>query len=183
MREAVKRAFDVPPEDQSVPWCELAVVTEEQWRPVPGYPFDVSTEGRVREQATRRIRNSKPNTLGYVMVSNGRGHKPYLHALVALAFLGPRPSGMQVRHLDDDKSNNRPSNLAYGSCSDNRNDSVRNGTHPMANKTHCKHGHPLEGDNLGMHAHGRFCKTCSRERHRVNAQQRRRRPHSQEESA
>ena len=37
----------------------------------------------------------------------------YVHHVVAEAFLGPRPCGLVVRHMDGDRENNAASNLAY----------------------------------------------------------------------
>ena len=53
----------------------------------------------------------------------------YLHILKAKAFLfGPNPLGANVvRHLDDCKTNNALTNLAWGTVSDNIRDSMRNG--------------------------------------------------------
>src|SRR4051812_19574137 len=39
--------------------------------------------------------------------------------LVALAFHGPRPAGLEIRHLDGDRTNDRPDNLAYGTHQEN----------------------------------------------------------------
>jgi len=36
-----------------------------------------------------------------------------IHALVAEAFLGPRPDGYEINHMDGLKTNNRPENLEY----------------------------------------------------------------------
>lgn len=36
-----------------------------------------------------------------------------VHVLVALAFLGEKPAGLQVNHIDADKTNNRAANLEY----------------------------------------------------------------------
>jgi hypothetical protein len=36
-----------------------------------------------------------------------------IHALVALAFVGPRPRRHEVNHIDGDRFNNRASNLEY----------------------------------------------------------------------
>jgi hypothetical protein len=52
----------------------------------------------------------------------------YIHALVIEAFRGPRPPGMETRHLDGDRGNNVITNLAYGTRAENRADSVRHGT-------------------------------------------------------
>lgn len=50
------------------------------------------------------------------------------HVLVLEAFVGPRPSGMVGRHLDGNSSNNLLANLAWGTPSENQQDSVRHGT-------------------------------------------------------
>jgi hypothetical protein len=53
---------------------------------------------------------------GYLMVglsARGGHRKLNVHALVAQAFLGERPSGFVVHHIDADKSNNHAFNLAY----------------------------------------------------------------------
>ncbi len=56
-----------------------------------------------------------------------------LHCLILEAFIGPRPSGMVGRHLDDDKDNNVIANLAWGTSVENSQDAVRNGR--MGRKT------------------------------------------------
>ena len=48
-------------------------------------------------------------------------------SLVAFAFIGPRPDGNVVRHLDGNKDNNRADNLAYGTHQDNADDDRRLG--------------------------------------------------------
>jgi hypothetical protein len=65
-----------------------------------------------------------------------------VHILVAYAFIGPRPSpSMQVRHKDGNPSNNKLSNLEYGTASDNALDKRLHGTdnrgekHPFAKLT------------------------------------------------
>jgi hypothetical protein len=53
---------------------------------------------------------------GYRFVSlydSGVGRQEYVHRLVAAAFIGPCPDGMQVNHKDLDKSNNHFNNLEY----------------------------------------------------------------------
>jgi hypothetical protein len=53
----------------------------------------------------------------------GRSEQRYVHELISLAFLGPRPSPKaEIRHLNGDPSDNRPENLSYGSRSRNTQD-------------------------------------------------------------
>jgi hypothetical protein len=47
-----------------------------------------------------------------------------VHSLVALAFHGPRPEGLDVAHGNCVKTDNRPSNLRYCTRSENLLDSV-----------------------------------------------------------
>jgi hypothetical protein len=56
--------------------------------------------------------------------------------MVAEAWLGEAPEGVQVRHLDGDASNNRPENLAYGTTADNVQDRHRHGRYYVGEKHH-----------------------------------------------
>ena len=52
---------------------------------------------------------------GYQADQYGR----YIHRLVCEEHHGPAPEGMEVLHLDDDKTNNDPANLRWGTRSEN----------------------------------------------------------------
>lgn len=138
----------------------------ERWLPVPGMEgaYEVSDHGRVRSLIPWRGRAGRImapalTEEGYHRVRLGLGdeRRGYLvHVLTAAAFLGPRPPGQQVRHLDGDPNNGYASNLAYGTPSDNTLDSVAHGTHPHARRVLCANGHPLTA------AKGRRrCRTCA----------------------
>lgn len=157
---------------------------QERWLPVPGFEgkYDVSDQGRVRSWVTRGV--PKPHVLSDVP-KNGYGHPicalyqehtqrslHSVHALVLLAFVGPRPDGMLTRHLDGDPTNNHLSNLVYGTPSENAMDAVRHGTNCQAVKTHCPSGHEYTPENTYVRpgfGH-RLCRTCQR----VGGQRRRR---------
>lgn len=165
-------------------------MADETWRPVTGYEglYEVSDHGRVRSvDRTVTFANGwtrdyssqiiSPSKRVYWRVTlrdeTGRRRTWKLHTLVLAAFVGPRPEGSEGRHLDDNKDDNRLSNLAYGTRSQNRADSVRNGTHREARKTHCPKGHPYEGDNLFVMPNGnRRCVTCARESGRAQWEKR-----------
>ena len=118
-------------------------MTEEEWRPIPSFDgwYEVSTLGRVRSWRTSgrhyltrasspRILRPYVNQYQQVLLYPVEG-KPVtrrVHALVAEAFHGPRPEGMQVRHLDGNPLNNISDNLRYGTVSENQRDRVRHGT-------------------------------------------------------
>ena len=102
----------------------------EVWRPVVGYEgiYSVSDLGRVRKE----IGGSNCTYVGKILKTN-RGHwyqrltltkngkqKPTdVHVLVMTAFVGPRPTGYDINHIDGNKSNCRLSNLEY--CTRKRN--------------------------------------------------------------
>lgn len=139
----------------------------ETWKPIDGYPkYEVSDTGRVRSfwftRGTTEPRILRPaaDPKGYlhVRLSNDEGARTFkVHPLVARAFLGPRPQGLQVRHLDGNNQNNRVSNLAYGTQLENMADRV-------ALKTRCKNDHPFTPENTRPRASGgRVCLTCQRD--------------------
>lgn len=106
-----------------------------EWRWVPGFEglYQVSDDGEVRSfhrvPGGQLLRGGR-DTFGYrnvVLYRRGAEKGFRVHALVALAFIGPRPEGSVVRHLDGDHDNNRVTNLAYGTQSENVADTARHG--------------------------------------------------------
>lgn len=90
------------------------------------------------------------------------GRKPrarLVHQLVAAAFLGPRPTGLVVRHLNDVKHDNRLTNLAYGTYGQNWDDAVANGL-VVSRRERCDRGHEFTPENTYSNAGRRWCKTC-----------------------
>ena len=141
-------------------------MSAEEWRAVPGYPdYLVSSDGRVVSFRRGREKSLKGclSATGYrsVWLCNDEGRRQVgIHRVVLLAFVGPGPEGQEGRHLDDDRTNNRLSNLAYGTRSDNMRDQVRNGRHAEATKTHCPARHPYDQANTLHWADGRRCRAC-----------------------
>jgi len=103
---------------------------DEQWRPVVGHEewYDISNLGDVmRVKAgpgtfVGRILRASPDSHGYPQVSlckNGVQHVYNVYRLVAAAFLGERPEGYEINHIDGDAANHSLSNLEYVTRSDN----------------------------------------------------------------
>lgn len=117
----------------------------ETWRVVPGHPgYMVSDQGRVKSLAHTRVRRH-PKT-GEVTrfeyaerVLAGVQRHGYLHfnldgrvyvghRLVLMAFVGPRPVGMEGCHNNGVRDDNRLANLRWDSPKANAADRSRHGT-------------------------------------------------------
>lgn len=114
----------------------LGTATEE-WRDVPGFEgrYQVSDAGRVRSlphrvrvvlrgrDATRlspgRVLRPGRTKSGHITVALGRGNSRPVHQLVLEAFVGPRPQGCEVLHVNHKPADNRLENLRYGTRSEN----------------------------------------------------------------
>lgn len=113
----------------------------EEWRPVAGYEetYEVSSLGNVRSidrvvthlnrwgtttdtrKQGKALRPLLSPTCRYHIVNlhkpgvprRGASSVQLIHKLVAHAFLGERPEGHQIHHIDGDRFNNRANNLQY----------------------------------------------------------------------
>jgi hypothetical protein len=115
--------------------------SQEEWKDIPQYGgrYQASSLGRIRAVGhPRRINHTfvmkpqKRGSGGYHGVclydpATGKARSRYVHTLVAEAFLGPKPDGLQVNHVDGEKHNNRVSNLEYVTQSENRRHCLRTG--------------------------------------------------------
>jgi hypothetical protein len=144
-------------------------MSAEEWRLIPGFPnYAVSTTGRVVSYQRPEPHELKPcvqhgGYLKFGLTRDGKLFSRTGHSLVALAFLGPRPVGLEVRHLDGDPINNTLANLKYGTHEENMRDRLRHGRDPNAVKTACARGHAFDETNTYVCARGkRTCKTCRR---------------------
>lgn len=153
----------------------MAFLTSERWRVVPGYEglYEVSDAGRIR--STRRrgtagglLTHKVTKRGGYLTVSLLRGCEQTtrpVHSVVLEAFVGPRPHGVEIRHLDGDPTNASLANLVYGTRSENGLDKRAHGTDHNVAKTHCPQGHPYDEANtyvLPSRPGARYCRECSR---------------------
>ena len=111
--------------------------------PAPYDCYSVTEDGRVFSHKFNKIEelaavnNSSPYLNVNVSVKGKKHYKP-IHTLVALAYHGPRPTKLVIRHLDGNHLNNHKDNLKYGTQAENMGDAVKHGTirsgskHPFA---------------------------------------------------
>lgn len=112
----------------------------EEWKPVVGYEgiYEVSCLGRicrvlqspgtVAGTILKQHKAGRKLDYNYVCLSrNGKLRNHAVHRLVALAFLGPCPSGHNVNHIDGDKGNPTATNLEYVTPERNQQHAVRTG--------------------------------------------------------
>jgi hypothetical protein len=114
----------------------------EVWKPVVGFEglYEVSNLGTVRSTGrgkawqTSRLMKPSIDRRGYanVALSNGvtRRTTRAVHRIVLEAFAGCRPSGMECRHLNGDKRDNRLRNLQWGTPKENAADRRKHGQQP-----------------------------------------------------
>lgn len=127
-----------------------------RWRDIPGFKgyYQASTDGQVRS-VDRLIPNSvgsghrlmKGKILnpavyknpGYPTVAlSMKGKVEYysVHSLVLLAFVGPCPEGMECRHKNGVKTDNRLENIEWNTRSKNQLDRVEHGTSNSGERNH-----------------------------------------------
>lgn len=115
----------------------------EQWRKVEGFGgrYEVSHIGNVRSTKLVKggVRTLKTwlNGRKYVrvdLVLDSKTFSLYVHELVAEAFLGARPVGLQVNHKNLDKTDNRASNLEWVTPQENVRHAVARGHDSWMNR-------------------------------------------------
>src|SRR6516162_5295689 len=108
-------------------------MAREKWKRVVGWPgYEVSDRGPVisfkwvpplviKPQVWRgRGGRGKPLAAVVTLTSGRRIRRTFkVHRLVLEAFRGPRPAGMQCRHLDSNPLNNELKNLVWGTFAEN----------------------------------------------------------------
>ena len=111
-------------------------MTETAWNQIAGHPdYFINEQGHIlstKWNKKRLLKGSIDKRKGYrhIALRDGNGGRTRwrIHRLVLETFIGPAPDGMQCRHLDGDKLNNRLDNLAWGTQSENERDKIRHGT-------------------------------------------------------
>lgn len=124
----------------------------ECWKASSVFGYEVSDAGRVRCRLPLGPRGCRGGELideprpvrpvtdarGYLRIAYrpaaGRRRTERVHVLVLHAFVGPRPPGAECCHNNGDRSDNRLSNLRYGTRKENAEDRSRHGTEPIGSR-------------------------------------------------
>ena len=112
-------------------------------RPIPGASGylasesgEIVSERRYEQKTLKACRHSG----GYLQVGirhdDGRIKTRLVHQLVLLAWVGPRPAGAVINHINGDKKDNRLANLEYCSQSQNMAHACRLGLTPKPPRRH-----------------------------------------------
>lgn len=118
----------------------------EQWKPILGYEgfYEVSDLGRVRNIKSRRgtyigkihkarpyggSKRKMPPYWAVALHKNGVSKNFNVARLVAVAFIGPRPEGCEINHIDANKANNAATNLEYVTPTENKRKAWADGTY------------------------------------------------------
>lgn len=127
--------------------------TTEEWRDIAGYEglYKVSSLGRVLStgcvrpgslrdyKISERILRARNNPVsGYPVICLHDAPRPpkscNVHTLVAVAFHGPCPEGMECCHNDGDPTNAAASNLRWDTHMSNTADTVKHGRSTFGEK-------------------------------------------------
>lgn len=100
-------------------------INGKEYKPYDDYYY-ISQDGDVYSKYINRSMKHNIDIDGYHRVDiHGRHMK--VHKLVYITWVGNIEPGMLIRHYDDNRDNNRLSNLVVGTQKDNIEDSFRNG--------------------------------------------------------
>jgi predicted DNA-binding protein (UPF0251 family) len=100
---------------------------------IPGHPlYAAGSDGSIWSCQSGRWRRLKTRTAtnGYLLVTlyqNKVTRYARVHALILEAFVGPRQVGFVCRHLNGNQTDNRLSNLSWGTATENAQDRIRHG--------------------------------------------------------
>ena len=157
-----------------------------RWKPVTGYEglYEVSDLGEIRslprkvlrshtrpyETPVRLMTPSPGNDHGHLRVGLTDAHgvvtSHWVHRLVATAFCERQDGQDYVLHGPGGPTDNRASQLRWGTAADNHADMAVHGTLPVyVPATHCPNGHEYTPENTWVWAkrNERRCRQCQRD--------------------
>lgn len=94
-------------------------MTKPHFKPIPGHPgYAAGTDGQIFSLRSGCLMKGGMNRRGYRQVTTSGGSRSarkstFVHTLIALTHIGPRPEHMVIDHANGDKLDNSAGNLQY----------------------------------------------------------------------
>lgn len=116
------------------------IVAEVEYRDIPGFEgYRAGSDGtiwscwrnggaKIPKGDWRILKPKKHIRSDHKYVTTKFRRDAPVHQLILFAFVGPKPDGMECRHLNGKASDNRIKNLAWGTRRENVHDAIRHGT-------------------------------------------------------
>lgn len=126
--------------------------------------YGVDEQGNIYNK-DGSLKSLKKNQKGYLFSNfyyDGRLHCKTAHRIVAEAFLGPCPEGLEVDHINNIRSDNRLLNLQYLSKSDNNQKAYDSGNRDVSGdkNANCKYTKEQIKELLIAYLEGCSLKDC-----------------------
>ena len=99
--------------------------SDREYRKIPSLNFlyEITCDGKkIRNARSKRHLSCHKNNQGYYITDvciSGKKRGVTIHSLVAECWLGSKPEGYEIDHIDKDKTNNHYTNLRYVTHSEN----------------------------------------------------------------
>lgn len=99
-------------------------IIAEEWRPIKGYEglYLASNLGRIKSVRSGKVMSTKKHLRGYPQINfsvKGVRKILYIHRIIAETFLENTSNHKTVDHIDENKKNNKASNLQWCSHKEN----------------------------------------------------------------
>jgi len=110
----------------------------EEWRPIDGWPYEVSNTGKIRNSKGKVLRPGIRSGYQYVVLcrNGGERHKSAaVHRFVAASFCDKPDWATEVNHKDGCKTNNSFTNLEWTNRSKNQRHAALAGLRPVGEKS------------------------------------------------
>ena len=110
----------------------------EEWKDIDGYNglYIISSTGNVYSHISKKQLKPLLSSTGYYNVQlykNSKAKAFLIHILVATAFIGPKPKGYEVNHIDGNKLNNSVDNLEWVTRKRNTRHAIENNLRKACN--------------------------------------------------
>lgn len=86
---------------------------------VNGCKYDVYDDGRIFSYFINDFMKPFKNNSGYLQIKLG-GKNYYIHDIIAAQFIGKKPEGYEVDHINNEITDNRVENLRYLTPKENK---------------------------------------------------------------